>query len=271
MDGSPRRMRVNDVELSVLIEGEGPDVLLVHGFPDDHTVWRRQVEALVEAGYRVIAPDTRGCGDSGIPPRVRDYHLDTLVADLVALLDALGIGKARVIGHDWGAVQGWQLAIRHPERVERYIALSVGHPGAYALGGLWQKLRGYYVLLIQLRGLIERVMRSFDWRLFGWFAGYAEEMPRWRQQLSRPGRLTAGLSYYRANLRLLFAGTPARVRIPVIGIWSSGDRFLVERQMRASAEFCDAGWRYERLEGANHWLQLSAAEQLNPLLLQHLA
>ena len=225
-----RRIRVNGRELNVLIAGEGPDVLLVHGFPDDHTVWRRQIGPLVAAGYRVIAPDTRGCGDSEMPPRVRDYRLDVLVADLVALLDALGIGKVRLIGHDWGAVQGWQLAIRHPERVERYIALSVGHPGAYARAGLAQKLRAYYVLLAQLRGLIELVIRSFGWRLFVMFSGYPEEMPRWRQRLSRPGRLTAGLNYYRANLHLLFEGAGPRVRVPVVGIYSSGDRFLVERQ-----------------------------------------
>src|SRR5512139_1273380 len=118
MDGSPRRMRVNDVELSVLIEGEGPDVLLVHGFPDDHAVWRKQIPALVAAGYRVIAPDTRRCGDSDVPPRVADYRLDVLVSDLLALLDALGIEKVRLVAHDWGAVQGWHFAIRHPERVE---------------------------------------------------------------------------------------------------------------------------------------------------------
>jgi pimeloyl-ACP methyl ester carboxylesterase len=266
-----RRIRVNGRELNVLIAGEGPDVLLVHGFPDDHTVWRRQIGPLVAAGYRVIAPDTRGCGDSEMPPRVRDYHLDVLVADLVALLDMLRIDKVRLIGHDWGAVQGWQLAIRHPERVERYIALSVGHPGAYARAGLGQKLRAYYVLLAQLRGLIELVIRSFGWHLFAMFSGYPEEMPRWRQRLSRPGRLTAGLNYYRANLHLLFAGAGLRVRVPVVGIYSSGDRFLVERQMRESAQYCDAGWQYVRLDGANHWLQLSAADALNPLLLRHLA
>ena len=88
-----RRIRVNDVELNIVTQGEGPDVLLVHGFPDDHTVWRNQIPALVDAGYRVIALDTRGCGESEIKPRESDYVIDKLVADLVALLDALGIEK----------------------------------------------------------------------------------------------------------------------------------------------------------------------------------
>lgn len=270
MDFNRRTLLVNGLELNVIIEGQGPDVLLVHGFPDDHEVWRKQIPALVAAGYRVIAPDTRGCGDSGIPPRVADYRIDRLVADLVGILDALGIEKVRLVGHDWGAVQGWHLAIRHPERVERYVAMSVGHPTAYARGGFEQKLRGFYVLLFQLRGLIELLLTSFNWCTFRLWAGYPEEFPLIRARQSRPGRLTAGLNYYRGNVGLLFAWHGARVRVPVVGVWSSRDRFLTERQMLKSAGFCDAGWKYVRVEGVNHWLQLADAERINRLLLEHL-
>ena len=126
-----RPMRVNGLELNVVVQGEGPDVLLVHGFPDDHSVWRNQIPVLVEAGYRVIALDTRGCGESEVKPREDDYTIDKLVADLVALLDTLEIAKVRLVGHDWGALQGWCFAMEHPKRVDRYIAMSVGHPGAY--------------------------------------------------------------------------------------------------------------------------------------------
>src|SRR5882762_12002896 len=145
-----RRMRVNDVELNVVVLGEGPEVLLVHGFPDDHTVWRNQIPALVDAGYRVITLDTRGCGESEIKPREGDYAIDNLVAVLVALLDALGIAKVGLVGHDWGALQAWCFAMERPERVDRYIAISVGHPKAYARGGVPQTLKGYYLFCIQL-------------------------------------------------------------------------------------------------------------------------
>jgi pimeloyl-ACP methyl ester carboxylesterase len=137
----------NGLALSVQIEGSGPPVLLIHGFPDDHQVWRHQIPALVSAGYTVIAPDLRGCGRSDMPLPVADYRIARLVADLVAVLDALHIGQAKVVGHDWGAVLGWQLAIRHPQRVERYVALSVGHPNAYAAAGVEQKLKGWYALM----------------------------------------------------------------------------------------------------------------------------
>ncbi len=270
MSFASRRLTVNGVALNVVVEGEGPDVLLVHGFPDDHAVWRGQIPALVAAGYRVIAPDTRGCGESEMPPRVSDYCIDRLVADLVGVLDALGVARARVVGHDWGALQGWYLAMRHPERVERYLALSVGHPAAYAHAGIAQKLKAYYAILIQLRHVVEFVITRFDWLLFRLFAGFPEEFPRWRLQLSRPGRLTAGFNYYRANLRRVLSQKDGRVTIPVVGIWSSRDRFLTERQMVQSARFCDAGWTYVRVDGLKHWMQLDDPGRINALLLQHL-
>jgi pimeloyl-ACP methyl ester carboxylesterase len=263
-----RRIRVNDVKLNVVAEGEGPDVLLVHGFPDDHTVWRNQIPALVDAGYRVIALDTRGCGESEIKPHESDYAIDKLVDDLVALLDTLGIAKVRLVGHDLGALQAWCFAMAHPERVERYIAMSVGHPAAYATAGVAQKLKGYYLLGIRLRGLIEFLVTRFDWWLFRLLLHYPAEFPSIRRRLSRPGRLTGGFNYYRANLGLLRGKTFPRVKVPVVGIWSDGDIFLTEHQMRASERYCDAGFRYVQIDGANHWLQLTAPEKLNPLLLQ---
>ena len=263
-----RRIRVNDVELNIVTQGEGPAVLLVHGFPDDHTVWRNQIPALVDAGYRVIALDTRGCGESEIKPRESDYAIEKLVADLVALLDALGIAKVRLVGHDWGALQGWCFAIQHPKRVDRYIAMSVGHPGAYVSAGLAQKLKGYYLFCIQLRGLIEFLVTRFDWWLFGLLLHYPAEFPHIRVRLSRPGRLVAGFNYYRANLRSIRSKVFPRVKVPVVGIWSDDDIFLTEDQMSGSERYCDAGFRYFRIDGANHWLQLTAPEKLNPLLLQ---
>lgn len=263
-----RRMRVNDIELNVVVHGEGPDVLLVHGFPDDHTVWRNQVPALVDAGHRVIALDTRGCGESEIKPREGDYAIDKLVADLVALLDALGIAKVRLVGHDWGALQAWYFAMTHPDRVDCYIAMSVGHPAAYASGGIAQKLKSSYVSCIQLRGLTEFLVTRFDWWLFRLLFHYKAEFPHVRARLSRPGRLTAGFNYYRANLHLMSGKVFPRVKVPVVGIWSDGDVFLTEGQMRASERYRDAGFRYVRIDGANHWMQLTAPEKLNPLLLQ---
>lgn len=265
-----RRIVVDGLTLNVIVEGSGPDVLLVHGFPDDHLLWRRQIPELTAAGYRVIAPDTRGCGDSDVAPRLADYRIERLLADLLGVLDALGIERVRLVGHDWGAVQAWQLAMRHPQRVDRLIALSVGHPAAYAAGGLAQRLRGYYLWLLQVPGLVEFLSVRRDWSMFRRTSGFPEEFPRWRERLARPGRLTAGFNYYRANPGLFRSRSGVRVRVPVVGVWSSGDHALVERQMTGSASFCDAGWQYERLAGCNHWFPLSAPAETNRLLLRHL-
>ncbi len=181
-----------------------------------------------------------------------------------------GIDKVRLVAHDWGAVIGWRFVLAHPQRVERFVALSVGHPTAYARGGLVQKLKGYYVLLMQLRGIMEWLAMCGDWFLFRQLTRYAAEFPRWRDRLSRPGRLTAGMNYYRANLGALFAGELASARVPVFGVWSSGDLFLVEGQMIASERYVRGPWRYARIEGANHWLQLDAPQHFNPLLLEYL-
>ena len=142
-----RTLPINGLNLNVIIEGEGPDVLLVHGFPDSHQVWREQIPALVAAGYRVIAPDLRGFGASAAPTGKGAYQVANFVSDLLGILDALQIARVRLVAHDWGAVCGWQFAIAHPERVERFVPMSVGHPEAYPRGGLAQKLKGYYVLI----------------------------------------------------------------------------------------------------------------------------
>ncbi len=270
MELEKRAYQVNGIRMNVAIAGEGPDVLLVHGYPDTHMVWRKQIPDLVEAGYRVIAPDTRGCGETEMSSRRGYYHIDNLVADLTGLLDVLDVEKVRLVGHDWGSAICWQLAIDHPERVDRFVAISTGHPMAYRRGGLNQKLKGYYTMLFQLPWLPEILLRSFSWFGFRQMTRYPQELAQWQSQLSRPGRLRAGLNYYRANLQLFLGGDAGNVKVPVMGVWSSGDLFLSEAQMRDSGRYVDESFRYERIEGPNHWLQLSGAEKFNPLLLDYL-
>lgn len=259
---------VGEGELRVTLAGEGPPVLLVHGFPDDGEVWRHQIPALAAAGFRVIVPDLRGCGDSFAPDRTEDYRLTRLVADLEALLDALGVDTVRLAGHDWGAVIAWRFAMACPQRVCCYAALSVGHPLAYATDGAMQKLKGWYALFFQWRGGAERLLRAGHWRLFRRLTGHPGEAARWISRLERPGRLRAALNYYRANLvDVLFRRDYPAVTMPVLGLWSSGDRFLTERQMLRSADFVSGGWRYRRIEGAGHWLPLDAPAAVNDLLI----
>lgn len=263
VDGGRLRLEVADC-------GAGPAVMLLHGFPDDRHVWRKQVPALLSAGYRVIVPDQRGCGDSDMAQGVADYALPLLVDDLVAILDHLELRDVKLVGHDWGAVIGWHFAISHPDRVSRYVALSVGHPTAYARGPLEQKLKGYYVLLFQLRGIAEWVLKAGNWRIFRSLTRQPDEVAHWISRLSRPGRLTAAINYYRANLGLLSTHERPKATMPVMGVFSDGDRFLTAAQMQRSADFCTGPFRFERIGGAGHWLQLDAPDQINALLIDFL-
>jgi pimeloyl-ACP methyl ester carboxylesterase len=258
---------VNGIRMHATTTGQGPTVLLLHGFPDTHDVWRKQVGPLAAAGYRVIAPDLRGYGRTEAPGGVYDYTLDKLRTDVIGLLDALEIDKVILVGHDWGGLIGWQIAALSPQRVERFVAMSTGHPSAIARAGILQHLRMTYVLGFILPGIAEHTLRAGDWFLMRQFTAEPGQVENWKRDLSAPGRLTAALNYYRANLNLSFPHSYPRVRVPVMGLWSDRDPALGERQMRDSAHYVDGEFRFERIRNADHWLQLTAHERVNALLL----
>jgi pimeloyl-ACP methyl ester carboxylesterase len=120
-----RTVSTNGVELHVLDQGEGPAVVLAHGFPELAHSWRHQLPALAAAGYRAIAPDQRGYGASSRPEAIEDYDIEHLTGDLIGLLDALGIDRAVLVGHDWGSMVVWQAALLHPDRVAGVCGMSV--------------------------------------------------------------------------------------------------------------------------------------------------
>jgi pimeloyl-ACP methyl ester carboxylesterase len=194
---------------------------------------------------------------------------------MVAILDALGIDRAHVVGHDWGAGLAWALAAYVPARVERLVVMSVGHPNTLRQPSIAQREKAWYQLLFQFAGIAEELIKRDDWSLFRQMLGDARDVDRYVADLSRPGALTAGLNWYRAN------ATPAQelertrpfpdVDVPTLGIWSSGDAYLTEEGLLGSSEYVSGPWRYERIEGAGHWLQLDAPERVNELLLDFLS
>ena len=260
-------MNVNGIRMHVTSIGQGPTVLLLHGFPDTHLVWRKQVGALAAAGYRVLAPDLRGYGRTDAPRAVHDYTLDKVRADVLGLLDALAIPKVLLVGHDWGGIVGWQIAALSPNRVDRFVAMSTGHPTAIARAGLMQRLRMTYILGFMLPGIAERTLRAGDWYMLRQFTNEPGQVDLWKRDLTKPGRLTAAFNYYRANVNLSFPHSYPRIKVPVMGLWSDRDPALGERQMADSAHYVDGEFRFERIRDADHWLQLTAAEHVNRLLL----
>lgn len=263
MQHNIQRVPVAGLELTVRSAGAGSPVLLLHGFPDSGSLWDAVTPHLVAAGHRVIIPDLRGFGDSDAPTAVREYRLDYVVADLVALLDRLCPQEpVRVIGHDWGAVAAWCLAMAHPERVRAQLVDSVGHPREYALSGLEQKRKGFYTIAWQARGLAEASLSRNDHAGLRRWARQHTRMDEVVRAMSRPGRLTAGLNWYRANLVGVMFGSWPQCAVPTLGVWSSNDSLLAEDQMQRSARRMSAPWEYVRIDGAGHWLPLEQPERV---------
>lgn len=268
MGQRPRHLQLPGIRLNVLDAGTGTPVLLLHGFPDSCELWREVTPRLVAAGHRVIAPDLRGSGDSEAPAGRRHYSIDRVLADMLALLAQLEPSEpVRVMGHDWGAVIAWCLAMFHPEWVAASVVLSVGHPREYAWAGLEQKRKGAYTLAWQLPGIAEAWLSRNDWAGLRHWARDHPDVERCIHDLARPGRLTAGLDWYRANLVRVMVGSWPRCRVPTLGVWSSEDHCLAEDQMLNSARRMDAPWRYERIDGAAHWLPLEQPARIAALAL----
>lgn len=262
------RIDTNGTMLNVASAGAGPAVVLLHGFPDTHKVWRKQVLAFTGAGMRVIMPDLRGYGASTMPDGVKSYRVGLLSKDVIGLLDAMKLERVCLVGHDWGALVGWHVCMAAPARIERFAALSVGHPNAYANAGLAQKMKAWYAALFQLPGVAEALVGAGNLMALKRHAADAEQLADWRKNFGDKARLTAALNYYRANRHLALAREYPPITLPVLGIWSEGDPALTERQMKNSSAYVTGPFRYERLTGdVGHWMQLSDPQRVNQLLI----
>ena len=266
------RADANGVGIEYQVSGQGRPVVLLHGFPDSGRLWRHQVPALVGAGFQVIVPDLRGYGRSGKPEAVEAYSMSVLAGDVMAVLADLGVGRAHVVGHDWGAALAWALASFAPGSVDHLAVLSVGHPATFRRT-LEQCQKSWYMLLFQFPGIAERWLADDGWANFRGWARHPDA-DQVIADLEANGSLTPGLNWYRANVRPeSWVAPPVQlppVQAPTMGVWSTGDMALTEAQMTDSAEHVAGPWRYERLDGPGHWLQLEAPDQLNSLLLDFL-
>ncbi len=259
------------------VTGDGPAVVLLHGFPDSGRLWRHQVPALADAGFRVIVPDMRGYGASAKPTDVEAYNIVHLVADVGAVLADAGAPRSHVVDHDWGAAVAWALASLAPDLVDRLAVLSVGHPstfrGAAGQLDLSQLEKSWYMLLFQFVGVAEEWLSADDWANFRTW-GRHPDTDEVIAELEANSSLTPALNYYRANVNPESYVGPGLVLPPVqaatMGVWSTGDFALTEGQMIRSAEHVAGPWRYERVDGPGHWMQLEAPAEMSRLLVDFL-
>src|SRR6185503_11775253 len=195
-----------DVRLHYVEAGDGPLVVLLHGFPEFWYGWRQQIAPLVEAGFRVVAPDLRGYNLSSGPDGFASYTADKVAGDIRGLIRELGAESAMVVGHDWGGSVAWTLAMNHPEVVDRLVILNAAHPRKLneGLHSPRQLLRSWYFFFFQFPKWPEHHARARNWRFFKRFLRDArppyadEELERYVEAWSEPGASTAMVDYYRA-------------------------------------------------------------------------
>jgi pimeloyl-ACP methyl ester carboxylesterase len=203
---------------------------------------------------------------------VGDYALPVLVQDVLCILDVVGVERAHVVGHDWGAVLAWELALAHPERVDRLVAISAPHP---AVGRSVQQLEKFwYMFFFQFAEIAEEALSRDGWRLFReWLRGQGD-IESYVADLSRPSALSAGLNWYRANAKpaaMVSEPPPGPpVRVPTLGICGAHDIALLADRIAASGSHVAAPWRFVLFEDAGHWIPLECPDQLNRLLIEFL-
>ena len=282
------------VRLSCLRVGPvgGEPVVLLHGFPEGAALgWRRQLDPLAAAGLRVWAPDQRGYGDSDRPRRAREYVIDNLSADALAVLEAAadeaGTDRVHLVGHDWGGAVAWWTAMAHPERLASLTVLNCPQlpvlQRALMFGNFRQMLRSWYIVFFQIPGLPELVLGSRRAALMvrgiqesarratnGRPATFSEaELDAYRNAWSRPAVLRAMLNWYRAlpRGRTTPRGSDGRVRVPTRVIWGVKDTALGKELAQQSVALCEKG-ELHFVEGATHWVQHEEPERVNAWIVE---
>ena len=251
-------------------------MLLLHGFPEFWYGWRHQIPALVEAGYRVVAPDQRGYNLSDKPNGRAAYQIDNMAADAVGILDALGCDSAIVTGHDWGGIVAWQLALRYPERVHKLAILNVPHPSVmyrFLTGSFEQLRKSWYMFFFQLPWLPEVFLRRNNHQLLlRMLRGRNPDVftkadrERYSEAWSQPRAMTSMLNWYRAMFKSSTQPRPdSQVRVPTLVIWGKRDSALSYEMAQPSVDRCDDG-RLVLIDEAGHFVQHDAPEQVNQSL-----
>ncbi|NLU84617.1 alpha/beta fold hydrolase [Rhodococcus sp. HNM0569] len=251
----------------------GPTVVLLHGFPQDSRSWDAVAERLGAKGFRTVAPDQRGYSDGARPRRRRDYTLDRLAADVVALIDRIGSGPVHLVGHDWGAAVAWAVAADHPDKVRTLTAVSVPHPAAFAKAAATstQGLKSWYMLAFQVPWLPERLLGRPD--TAAWALGRTGQQPdaaaRDADAMRDRSRARGALAWYRALPFASRGAMRARVQAPTLMVWSDGDTAVGRQGPERTAAYVDGPFHLEVLRGVSHWIPDEAPEELARLIVQH--
>jgi pimeloyl-ACP methyl ester carboxylesterase len=254
-------------------------VILLHGFPEFWFGWRHQIDALANAGFRVLVPDQRGYNLSDKPKGIAAYDIDRLAADIIGLADAAGAKRFFLVGHDWGAIVAWWIAQHHPDRLIKLVAMDAPHPAVWRNAmenNPAQRRLSWYVRAFAVPFLPELMLRSRD------YAGLADalkdstrplpdaDLAAYRAAWAMPGALTSMINWYRAILRRrLVPPPPASIAVPAHVIWGAKDKYGLTALAEASAALCRDN-ALTILPDATHWVQHDVPERVNEILLDFL-
>jgi pimeloyl-ACP methyl ester carboxylesterase len=274
-----RVLSANGVRLHCLVEGEGPLVVLLHGFPETSHAWRKQVPALAKR-FRVVAPDLRGFGASDKPKGIASYRTSVVANDIVALIHAFDAERAHVVGHDWGGGVAWTLASLHPEAVDRLVVLNSPHPAVMqrALRSNWTQIRkSWYIFAFQLPWLPEWSFRRDGAKALKDSLRRTARQPdtfsdadldEYAAAFSAPGAATAAINYYRAAARSPLAR--GKIKAPTLLIWAENDFALGMELTRGMDGLFDNPPRIEYVADTGHWVMEERPDVVNRLLLEFL-
>jgi len=269
---------VGEAKLHYVEAGDGPLIVLLHGFPEFWFGWRLQIAPLAAAGFRVVAPDMRGYNLSSRPKAVKAYETDRLVADIRGLVQERGVESALFVGHDWGGTVAWATAMNHPEIVDRLAILNAAHPRKLSQGlhHPGQLRKSWYFFFFDLPALPESVVHANNWHFFRHFLhdahpAYApEEIDRYVEAWSQPGAATGMINYYRSSVRQSPKRAEAQLRpikAPTLVIWGQRDGLLGPELAEPDHDDVPNLDRVERLPDASHWVHHDDAERVTQLLI----
>ena len=261
------------VTLSVKSRGDGPPVLLLHGFPQNSYTWRKHLPLLANAGFRAIAPDMRGYGRSDKPTAVSDYATSRLIDDVHALVRSLGYEKVHLVGHDWGGVVAFHVAAARPEIVDRLVILNAPHPDLYfrsLLRSQKQRNLSWYIFLFQLPFLPERVL-PLKWVLPRMFRMYGpgvftdEDVETYTNAVRAPGAARAMVNYYRAAARR-YRPIPS-IKRPTLVLWGEKDLALGTWQLDGLERYVE-NLIVQRFPHASHWLNEEKPDEVHEAMVR---
>jgi epoxide hydrolase 4 len=270
--------KVGDQQLHYVEAGDGPLVVLLHGFPEFSYGWRHQIRPLAAAGFHVVAPDMRGYNLSSKPDSVAAYDTGQLADDISGLIRERRAESAMLVGHDWGGTVAWVTAMQHPEVVERLAILNAAHPRKLTQGlhHPGQLRRSWYFFFFDLPELPESVVRADNWRFFRHFLRDArsgaftdQDMERYVQAWSQPGAASGMINYYRNSVRQSPKRAEAQLRpiqAPTLVIWGEDDRYLNPELAEPDHDDVPNLDHVERLPDASHWVHHDEPERVTRLL-----